>query len=120
MGFRTSSCMVFCYLNALCAFFISYLFSIQQTSMAVVSYDNGWDTAQKAKSIRRAGILYVICAVFLTVRYVKEARRFTDDGAMHPRPARFEWEEGIENVEALPLLSSQRGTAAVVGYGAAA
>ncbi|CAJ1023510.1 hypothetical protein Q4I30_003229 [Leishmania utingensis] len=68
MGFGTRSCMVFCYLNAVCAIFISYLFSIGISSMAIASVINKWDRQEKARACRNAGILYFIVAVAMTVK----------------------------------------------------
>ncbi|GET92307.1 hypothetical protein, conserved [Leishmania tarentolae] len=68
MGFGTRSCMVFCYLNGVCAVFISYLFKIGIDSMAITSVINKWDRQEKARACRNAGILYLILAVAVTVK----------------------------------------------------
>ncbi|KAG5493982.1 hypothetical protein JKF63_01815 [Porcisia hertigi] len=75
MGFGTRSCMVFCYLNAVCAVFISHMFNIGINSMSVVSSINKWDRQEKARACRNAGVLYLILAVAVTVKDVIDTRR---------------------------------------------
>ncbi|KAG5468288.1 hypothetical protein LSCM1_02267 [Leishmania martiniquensis] len=75
MGLGTRSCMVFCYLNALCAVLISYLFKIGINSMAIASAIHKWDRQEKARACRNAGILYFIAAVAATVKDVIDTYR---------------------------------------------
>lgn len=67
--------MVFCYLNGVCAVFISYLFKIGIDSMAITSVINKWDRQEKARACRNAGILYLILAVAVTVKDVIDTCR---------------------------------------------
>lgn len=106
MGFGTRSCMVFCYLNAVCAVFISYLFRIGINSMAIASVVNKWDRQQKARAIFNAGILYLIVAIAMTIKDVLDARRERRErGDVQQRVADYGLEYGPNGeAEAAPLL----------------
>jgi hypothetical protein len=106
MGFGTRSCMVFCYLNAVCAVFISYLFRVGISAMAIASVENKWDRHQKARAIFNAGVLYLILAIALSVKDVLDARRERRErGDAQQRVADYGFEYGPNGeVEAAPLL----------------
>lgn len=112
MGFGTRSCMVFCYLNAVCAVFISYLFRIGISSMAIVSIENDWDRMQKARAIFNAGIWYFILAIAMTVKSVLDDRRERrESGDVRQRVADYGFEFGPSGeAEAAPLLDRRAFT----------
>lgn len=60
--------MVFCYLNAACAFLIAYFFKIGMSSMAIVAAERKWRSREKVLACRNAGVMYTVLAVLLTVR----------------------------------------------------
>ncbi|KAK7198779.1 hypothetical protein NESM_000843300 [Novymonas esmeraldas] len=132
MGFGTRSCMVFCYLNAVCAVFIGYLFSIGINSLAIVSAINNWDRQEKARACRNAGILYFVVALAMTVKNMIDTRRERrQSGSAGQRIADYSVVGGAASAaETVPLLdrrafvrgdatgsSSRRGPA---GYGGVA
>lgn len=93
---------VFCFLNAVCAFFVSLCFKKQITSLAVPAVLNGWDSNQKAQACTHAGFLYIGAAVLLLLRiaYVNW----------------LEWQRSGADASSMPLLSP---SSEVVGYDAA-
>ncbi|KAL7696042.1 hypothetical protein N2W54_004756 [Lotmaria passim] len=106
MGLGTRSCIVFCYLNAVCAVFISHLFRVGISSMAIASVVNKWDRQQKARAIFNAGIFYLVLAIAMTVKDVLDARRERRErGDAHQRMADYGLEYGPDGeAEAAPLL----------------
>lgn len=112
MGFGTRSCMVFCYLNAVCAVFISYLFRIGISSMAIVSIENNWDRQAKARAIFNAGIWYLVLAVAMTVKNVLDDRRERRErGDVQQRVSDYGFEFGPGgDAEAAPLLDRRAYT----------
>ncbi|KPI90498.1 hypothetical protein ABL78_0428 [Leptomonas seymouri] len=109
MGIGTRSCMVFCYLNAVCAVFLSYCFRIGISSMAIASVMNKWDRQQKARAIFNAGILYLILGIAMTVKDVRDARRERRArGATRQRVAAYDLDYALSgDAEAVPLLDQR-------------
>ncbi|KPA82308.1 hypothetical protein ABB37_03406 [Leptomonas pyrrhocoris] len=106
MGLGTRSCMVFCYLNAVCAVFISYCFRVGISSMAIASVSNKWDRQQKARAIFNAAVFYLILGIGMTVKNVLDARRERRaNGDARQRVADYGLEFGPNGeFEAAPLL----------------
>ncbi|KAG5468701.1 hypothetical protein CUR178_01536 [Leishmania enriettii] len=106
MGWGTRSCMVFCYLNALCAVLISYLFKIGISSMAITAAIHQWDRQEKARACRNAGILYLIVAVTATVKDVIDTyRERRVSKSVDQRMAEYGMiDESAHTAETMPLL----------------
>lgn len=84
MGFGSKACMVFCYLNGMCAILIAWLFHIQINSFSIPTVENGWDPAQKARACRNAGLIYLIFAVFLTFKSWRDDKKAALAFALRP------------------------------------
>ncbi|CAD2214961.1 hypothetical protein AGDE_01773 [Angomonas deanei] len=75
MGAGTQGCMIFCYLNAVCGFFIAYCFKIGISSLAIVACENKWELLEKSRACRNASIMYLVIAIVLTVRFQLQRRK---------------------------------------------
>eukprot|EP00796_Vickermania_ingenoplastis_P007276 gene7276-5120_t len=105
----------FCFLNALCAVFVSICFQRRITSMSVPSTLNGWDPDTKAQACWRAGILYVLTGLGLTLaaRWSREAEAEAEASSSGSFQRHDHFDDGSSPSQPL-LTNSQR----IAGYDA--
>ncbi|ESL09000.1 hypothetical protein TRSC58_03287 [Trypanosoma rangeli SC58] len=75
MSGKVYAYIAFSCLNALTAFFVSWLMHIRIKSFAIVAVINEWDLDEKARACRNAGLMYLGLAVGLFLRSAYTRRR---------------------------------------------
>ncbi|RNF11173.1 hypothetical protein TraAM80_01104 [Trypanosoma rangeli] len=75
MSGKVYAYIAFSCLNALTAFFVSWLMHIRIKSFAIVAVINEWDLDEKARACRNAGLMYLGLAVGLFLRFAYKQRR---------------------------------------------
>ncbi|CCW60648.1 unnamed protein product [Phytomonas sp. EM1] len=105
MGLGVKICMIFCYWNAVCAFFIAYLFNIKLISLSIISVRSNWDSAEKARACMHAALIYFIIALVLNIGSIFQNRTnaFRNFSALDSRTQSLE--VGNSSMMSIPLLA---------------
>ncbi|CCW66538.1 unnamed protein product [Phytomonas sp. Hart1] len=105
MGLGVNICIIFCYLNAVCAFLIAYLFNIKVSSLSIISLKSNWDSAEKARACLHAALIYFIIAIALNIRSIFQFRSNTFRNLSTLDSQTQSLEVGDSKMMTIPLLA---------------